>query len=1724
MIHIQLDPSVITVKDTFGISLSMAGVYMEMDDKEKELLPKNDSLPTVWKKEDGTPLENETEVNSALIQDMKSTLYPWNWTSPDKIRVYFIKDKDEVSVLKSEDLDISSLVGSRNDKDEFTIIQAMYEKELDSRIFKNNTISYREILQEIQEIGNEKKDIHINENYNEDIEPSFFLSASIAGKAQKLAPFNELLKLVFFSNADVDLTDCKAFVAFPIDNEKRRDWTFKDISNIENDIIEQYKKHKYNTSELTTVELAYTRTDSTGAEYDILVESAITPLPEPNQEKHGIKLRDENADFEGTLTTLDVSDTDDWSEKWLEKLFYNLKPLEEITGYINDYAGQYKIMTDEVKDNIKNLSFLFFRSMMPEIKNNINFGEVWVKNGDENDLVLIDTKFHKNLRNSLKAKFNYNDNELQEITKKAVDFQPDWKKLSEYLLTSIKKDEEIGKELIGKLTNFSKIIDKTIIDDDFKEADFLSTWNAEIKLINEKIKINSRKEQWMLNCIIEYTKETTFKTIPDHEGKAVEVKLYNMFTYEKPWNILDDLCTDIPAYGNYFIPADETNLKLFKQRYLKFISPYNIDTHKNIHEDKDENLRRIRKRDKFQWKLISKCFFNMINENLITETINFKLTAPQLRTLVARCYALKNLMNTEKEALDKVIYSNIPPVRIRLNNVVEKMDLKIHQDPTNEMIFSNLDDDLFDEIGGYVVIQTRSKNMNDKLSFEEEWKYLNRCKVNSVAFKRDNDKRTIGKEIQHSFTIPFLIPSFLPKFSIDDNKKNADFSLRQRFVEIKNEKNSLVAGFQKTNNDFKFDNQIIEHEDLMLENVFDIEADDAGQIMKHVPYTYLYGYHYKFKAYGVLNSGVLPPELRNGSMTSFNKKLETVNDENVKDFHFLRRVPVSAPRISAYSGIYNDNKIPITALPEGLKLLTYELEKYQETKEKYFGIKDEQIKKTSQQELPVTLLHNKSDKMFLTIKKPSTHFWNWYAWTAKDIDDKMMKEAINVEYNYNRLKKHDPSKPEECKHFCDPAVSNYLLIEAEILFSLDDSRKNASIIVPFTDDKSNNPLEDLDRSLKIIINNKAGNLEIKNTKDIDETMQIDLREGEVLQIRISSLIDSKYFTEDNSEQRFHKFMNKNLDSHKIKGTDYYQSPPSYYFVETAAQLDTLDIKAEDIWKNIIFEENTELTKDKVIAYLEIDNNKNLCKRLCLTHNITTEHQMWNWNGKLSTFNEKILNDDLDPVKGKTTEAMKFEVDFSERPDFTSNVTRQLFLTASPNESTRQIIFEHSRPDEKRALYYLLHVQVHSRYELLEGYNQVVKASSDLLDKTKEGKGDTATRWRRHFRKTRITKKLPRPTTRFIVPLTKSLQTEENLSNDLNVASLLVVLDDVWYTEAGLAEKLQVGIEVVEKSNKKGDPIDYYMQMGKDPIISGNGTPKIDKDNNHILDTFEQDPLDETKLIKTTRFVFDAVGPIGLTFDQGSILPKINSSCFIVNIPKASEIFIENKDFNLTPWSMVKVSVRRALTEKLHKSIKNDVELDKLGSGWTESVWVQHLPDTGQFIPRSWRDDNKDAIDLTIEYHDDKDNKTNKPCEINIVDKEYLMNIEKEVGENCEKFLILSKKSFDVGGLSTESYVATISLGQKEKGCTINHCVEDMSKAFEKHDESINAYGRILTVRTNVSQNNKLGDYKKSMTVWEGLFGASVNNDVALDEVQSDSIYALPLISERVSVNVKINPK
>ncbi|MBO9690723.1 hypothetical protein [Chryseobacterium sp.] len=1684
MIHIQLDPSVVTVKDTFGISLSLAGVYI---DKEEETLPEI--------------LRNGTINDNNPLEDLARVLYPWYWVEkPQKLLLYFYREDNSDPLNPYRQINRSFIfdVNAHNFDDAENDINKLiscYNEELNKCIVTGQTINKNKIS-----AVNKAGDIHLEDA--QDSIPEGYLIGAIAGKAQKLAPLNEALSLVFFAadNFDFDNADNRPithFAAFPIDSE---DWIPKD------DLAPEWDKNGF-------MQKKYLRKIN-GESYAVNVHSAVTPIPKPDQTKHGIKLRDQFANFDGTLTTLDVNDTEDWSEKWLEKLFYHINPLEEIEGFISRYDVKDKTM-DDVRQNIKDMSRLFFRGVVLELRNHIAFGEIWEEKESRKELV--DTKFHQSIRETLKTQLDYDQEKLKSIALKLVDYQPDWKKLSQYLIASFNEDEQIK----GKITFFSRIIEKTISNGEFNSDNFLSKWKEEIGLIYKTIKINGRKEQWVLSCITESAKYTDFRTI-DSQGHSKDVKLYDMFTCKESWNILEALRTDIPVYGNYFVPADELRLKAFKQKYLKFLSPQNIEV-----QGKERSPEYFESHE-FQWRLILKCFFHIADENLTLDTEELKLSFLQLRALIKRCFTVVNLMREEKKSFDKVMYSNIPPVRIRLNTAVEKLDMKEDRALRILKTSQDPDDDLFDEIGGYVVIQTRSKNINDKASFETEWKYLNRCKVNHVQFEKEAGKKKL-KKTHHSFDTSFLIPSFLPKFSTDEeNKEEPDFSFRQRFVEVKNEKNSLVAGFQKTNNDFETGNQSINEGDVMLENIFDIKTDSTtGQIIKHVPYAYFYGYHYQFKAYVVLNSGVLPPELRNGSLTSFKEKLEIGITENICDFHFLRRVPVSAPRISSCSDIIKETEVPVPALPEGLKLLTYELKPYQEIREKFYGIKD-QTDKASQQDLPVTLLHNRSGKILLTLKKPSTHFWNWYAWTALQSDDRNLKEAITREYNHNRLIgiKEDLSY----QHFCDPAVSDDLLIETKILFSLDNSRegKENTIVVPLG---KGNTLSDFSRIIEITLKDGTNILGIEDTAKATKRMKMELRAGEILHIKISGLINAKYYEKGNSERRFHEFMKENLVEYVGEdGIKYYKSPSSHYFIETASKF---EIKPEKIWDKIIFENNADLTKDKVQAYLEIQNDKDLCKKLCLTHQVTTEHQMWSWNGKLSTFNKGILDNPagienvLDPVNTETTEAMKFEVDFAERPDFTSNVTRRFFLTANPDGNTRQIIFIHSRPDEKRALYYLLNVQLHSRYELLEGYNDIVKAHSI----------STGTRWRRHFRKTRISKKLPRPTIRFIIPLTKSLQTEEKAGNTSNVASLLIVLDDVWYTEAGLAEKLQVGVEILQKDKTE----ELFIQAGLDPIISGDGTPPFDMNNqyvkDHLKETFEQDPLDETKFIKTRRFVFDAVGPVGLTFDQNSILPKINASCFIVNIPETSGVFgAAGKDFHLKPWSMMKISVRRTLIDGLHESLP-DGGLDHLSSGWTESEWVQHLPDTKTFIPRSWRDDNKDAVDFTIDCTRNDKGTLNKSCEIDISDEEYLMGIEQEIGENCEKFLILSKRSFDVGGLPTESYVATIALKGMKKA-VFNHDADDITSAFknneddgknddddEKKDKNgINGYVRVLTVRTNSSQNNKLGDYKESVNVWEGLFGASVQGDVALDNVQSDSIYALPLISERVPVNVKVNLK
>lgn len=1065
-------------------------------------------------------------------------------------------------------------------------------------------------------------------------------------------------------------------------------------------------------------------------------------------------------------------------------------------------------------------------------------------------------------------------------------------------------------------------------------------------------------------------------------------------------------------------------------------------------------------------------------------TINFEDIKLEFRDLLDQ--PLKEELKEIFSKADKA-YDIPPPVRLEVASY-EADDEKSQ--------------DVNDEISGYILLMRR--NIDGRQN--EDWRYLNWANPVILDPPVFFDPEKQKDESKSSFEKDYLFPAFIP---------NSD-GYKKPYLTISNESLSLIAGHD-TFQDSDY-NQDEKNEDFgkYLSFAFPNGGDKMG-------YAFWYGFKYQFAAYVALNSGVLPPVLRKkGNVLNLPNPEPKIPEENIfpekeegekEGFYtHLRKVPVSKPRVSVSNLLASETNgfnPPITP-PKDFLPLTYELPQWRKRNSGKDNPKAEP-------EQSFFLLADsdgfKQNEIVFEIKKPTTDFWNWYAWLgpeAKEYQQEALKQELESRDKRSGVDIDDSeiaNQKNGVNALCDPAVANSILVEVITIFPT--YQENAKVWHFPTTTKSS-PLEDLSISLAT----KIGETEIVVPK---EAGTIQIPEGYVVKIKISSLIISSFFEETGG--KFPSYMGKNLENFGQDGNDYKKSPSVELFIETAqSKIEEAEI---DLYKNLeIINQG-----DKVEAKLKVPKEK--IKEFAYLSRLDIRHQIWSWNGRLENSKVLLQNiDKLNPEEGKTTCAMKWEAwAFSDRPDSASYSWKE-FLIASikdrekgntgselqqPDNYKPQVVFTDSRPGEEKALYYRFALTAHSRYSPLGGIYENSVEAKVAVDENFE------TPWKRYLRKSTLTKSLPKPSLRFAIPLTDSI---EQSSDSIYPASILLVLNDRWFTEAGLAEQLEVGIDVVKDPGTGKGRGGEYLMAGNDPILTGSSLKPIETNEEVVQSNNTPDEGDKKLRLEVTGenkvAVFEPSGPAGLTFEPKMQTPLLRGSSFILDVPDVSlflEAGVKEGDNILHPWAMMQIALRRNLREKLYEG---DVSTESLRSEWTPKQWVQFLPSANSLIPREWRRQqqvygyvkaeikNEDKTDgkLTIEF---------KNSEMPLFD----FYGDRDKGPKVfERYLILTNKIFDIGGQPTEEYIATFKY-QTEKNNPLEFVLNHPKSLDQKKLKD--GYFRLMSVRIRPDNDN---GNKPEKDIWEKLFGKNTE-DIQINKIQEDPEAALPMVSKRLEIKFNL---
>lgn len=973
-------------------------------------------------------------------------------------------------------------------------------------------------------------------------------------------------------------------------------------------------------------------------------------------------------------------------------------------------------------------------------------------------------------------------------------------------------------------------------------------------------------------------------------------------------------------------------------------------------------------------------------------------------------------------------------------------------------------DDLNDEISGHIVLMQRSKAPRET-TYDKEWRCLNRVLITQPA----------------TATSPFyFVPAFLPETG----------GVKTPYLEINNEKLSLIAGHQTY-----ADANHGEADELVNVNTQYYWFDE-----RHKGYALWYGYNYRFAGFVALNSGVLPKLLRNKE-ADWNipaDKFAANAAFKFKEHQHFRRVPVSKMRVEPKYKGGNTQEIP-----KGLLPLAFELKEWKDNARNDAETTD---KNSASHYLLAKGANYRQEEVVLNLRKPTTSFWNWYAWLGADAatvkpggTSSYAQLALEMELEARDASVTGTAIQKQVR-LCDPAVHRLVTVMIERKFPTTAGLNVKEFDI---DMGASDWLGDPEKQLTITLGTAT-------TVDVAQA-KITVADGEIVRIKIHTQISKSYFNTTGKDQKFHEWMREQLIAKNTDGVfeergDYYLANPVDMWFEAAkkpeVQISADKPTSKELWDSLA---PVQLA-DKVL--LKINKQPGNYKYFAYLSRLEVKHQLWNWNGRLDESNDFLTKQaELDPEDGKTTPAMEWEAwSFSDRPDFSALVQETNLLAslleganAKPEE---QVLFTDHRPGEEKALYYRFTVTAYSRYELLGNEYVAVIDSKIIVDKDSTRPG-AENFWRRYLRKCSKTKRLPKPSVRFALPLTRSIS-ECAKNGEIISSEMLVVLNDRWFSEGGLAEQLEVGIDVVSEGNDQPE----YLSAGNDPIFTGTALGPVQ--------TLPMKPAEYPRIDRSTSqpvMIIEPRGPVGLTFDFAAQTPRLKGAAFTIHLDKL-ENFISpsapHRVNKLQPWSMAQIAVRRALRPELCEPGMN---VETLCSEWTAKEWVQFLPALDSLIPITWRKAVSAANEITM---------IKNAASLNIPGTVFPKFNNIITPGSHQFFLIVTEKVYDIGGQPCENYLATYLIDQSATALQFIFNDGDEGGYFNGQE----GYVRLMMV-TSEEINGALSRERRKQNIWVRLFGESGNRSIeenklpGFTSIQDDASAAMPMITERIPFKMQV---
>jgi hypothetical protein len=353
-----------------------------------------------------------------------------------------------------------------------------------------------------------------------------------------------------------------------------------------------------------------------------------------------------------------------------------------------------------------------------------------------------------------------------------------------------------------------------------------------------------------------------------------------------------------------------------------------------------------------------------------------------------------------------------------------------------------------------------------------------------------------------------------------------------------------------------------------------------------------------------------------------------------------------------------------------------------------------------------------------------------------------------------------------------------------------------------------------------------------------------------------------------------------------------------------------------------------------------------------------QRQSWHWDGRPVPLHPVLRNI---PATNFADEEQKWIARvYGEVPDRESLKCRMAISKTVPTDPNAKNLdrrgcrsFEFSEilcnsagptkaDQDLRGAHYRFSLRVFNRYESLLSEAIAVRYAHPVPDfLIPNSQIPLSLAWRSVFVPSRV-EEPETPRIRVVLPLTEAYERTESKS-----PGLLAVFDDIWYDGAGLGESLEVKIDVIEYKGKN------YQQAGKDTLLRDRG---------------ESPFLDPSRPPATINLSSEEphpgwTGPVGHFKDFDNRAARFLGSSFIIPAPSVPPSSKNSATLDARNWlanlRFRKVIYSRDLPRPGTASLSSkrvaysgEAMLNWAStprySGWTDAYWVPLLPEFSRF--------------------------------------------------------------------------------------------------------------------------------------------------------------------------------